>query len=915
MKFFLSRKCLLSCLAGMLAGAVPGLAAASERAAASVSDAEAESVEFNEAFLRISGGSIDVSRYRRGNYVPAGAYSVDILVNQIPVGRRTLAFIAPMPEASATACIGKGMLTEFQVNVDALLAAGKDLEASCLDVEGLIPGAVVRYDAGRLQLNISIPQISLKRQPRGFVSPDRWDDGVPAGVFNYTFSAFASDPGHGMDTMSNYFLGINGSLSLGGWRVRTQSMLNGGNKTASTWRNGSLYAQRDVTALQSSLTIGENFGRGEFFGAAPYLGVRLETDTNMLPPGQTEYAPVIRGIANSSARVEVRQNGLVIYQTTVPAGAFEIDDLSSISYGSDLQVEVIEADGRSHSFTVPYAAVPNLMRPGLWRYSAEAGRVRGDVLGLRGESPLFVQALVQRGINNWLTTYAGLQFTNGNLFRSVVLGGAFGTPIGAVSLDTTFSRARLANPVGALSGYSIRAAYSKMIEATRTNFTLMTYRYSSAGYIGLSDAVQLNDQARHPAPADRPVGQIMDPATGQWVDPRVDANTGEIVNQFTGQVLGRTQRWSDTLRARGQLQLSISQPLGDRWGSVYVSGQYYDYWGRERSPVTSYQMGYSNRLGAVSFNIGTSRTRNNDSGRFENQYFINFSLPLGMPGARSSTVHGGVSQGRDGPASATAVLSGSVDKVPSLSYSLGGGGFLHGGERPSFSGSLNWSGPYASLSGGYGRNGGGGQHYSLGASGALAVHGGGFTLARHMGDTLALVEAPGAAGATVNYSSRINSDGYALVGGLSPYRINDISIDAAGASPDVQFETTRLQVVPRSGAVVKATFATRVGRSVLISATDEKGAPLPFGAEVLDAEERVVAQVAQAGRLFVLGEETGGTFTVRRGGGAPDCVLNYGLPPRKQPGASGGLPFETLDLVCRRAPQAASLPAPADRPS
>ncbi|WP_415169372.1 FimD/PapC C-terminal domain-containing protein [Propionivibrio sp.] len=166
-----------------------------------------------------------------------------------------------------------------------------------------------------------------------------------------------------------------------------------------------------------------------------------------------------------------------------------------------------------------------------------------------------------------------------------------------------------------------------------------------------------------------------------------------------------------------------------------------------------------------------------------------------------------------------------------------------------------------------------------------------------------------------NYSSRINSDGYALVGGLSPYRINDISIDAAGASPDVQFETTRLQVVPRSGAVVKATFATRVGRSVLISATDEKGAPLPFGAEVLDAEERIVAQVAQAGRLFVLGEETGGTFTVRRGGGAPDCVLNYGLPPRKQPGASGGLPFETLDLVCRRAPQAASLPAPVDRPS
>lgn len=890
---------------GLLAGAAPGLLPAVERAAEPAPNPPADVVDFNEAFLRVGGGSIDVSRFRRGNFVAAGTYSVDLYVNQVPLGRRAVKFETPAPEAGATACIGKNLLVDFGADVEALLAAGKALDAPCLDVEALIPGTVVRYDASRLRLDVSIPQIGMKRQPRGFVPPEQWDDGVPAGVFQYTFSAYSSDPRQrGFGTTTNYFLGINGSLSLGGWRIYNQAMASGGNASSMKWRTGSLYAQRDVTALKSSLTLGESFSQGQFFGAAPYRGARLETDLGMLPPGQTEYAPVIRGVANSSARIEVRQNGLLIYQTSVPAGAFEIDDLNAVSYGSDLQVNVIEADGSMRSFTVPYGAVPNLLRPGTWRYSAEAGRLRGDILDLRGEAPLFAQATVQRGINNWLTAYAGLQFTDGKLFRSAVLGGAFNTPVGAVSLDTTFSRARIGQPAGALNGYSIRAAYSKMVEPTRTNFTLMAYRYSSAGYITLADAVRLDDQASHFVSNGRPVGQVMNPFTGVWVDPKIDSATGEIVNPFTGQVLGRMQRWSDSLRARGQLQVSITQPLGDRWGSLFVSGQYYNYWGRQQQPLTSYYAGYSNHLGRLSFNFGASRSRDAMSGRFENQYFLNFSLPLGGSGARGASLHGSVTRERDGT-SVNTTLSGGLGE--STSYSLTGSGQPGSGAGPSVYGSLSWMGPFTMLNGGYGRSGSGAQQASVGASGAVAVHGGGLTFSRSLGGAMAVVEAPGAEGASVNYGmSRINADGYAMVSGLSPYRLNDVSIDTAGASPDVQFESTRQQVVPRQGAVVKVKFATRVGRSVLLNATDEHGAPLPFGADVLDAEGKVVAQVAQAGQVFVLGGETGGMFTVRRGGGSSACALNYSLPPRDKSGASGGRPFETLDVVCRPTQRAIS---------
>ncbi|ESE43197.1 fimbrial biogenesis outer membrane usher protein [Shewanella decolorationis S12] len=78
----------------------------------------------------------------------------------------------------------------------------------------------------------------------------------------------------------------------------------------------------------------------------------------MLPDSQRGYAPVVRGLANSTAKVVIKQNGIAIYQTTVAAGPFVINDLYPTSYEGDLIVEVTEADGKISDFTVPFSAVP-----------------------------------------------------------------------------------------------------------------------------------------------------------------------------------------------------------------------------------------------------------------------------------------------------------------------------------------------------------------------------------------------------------------------------------------------------------------------------------------------------------------------------------------------------------------------------
>ena len=112
----------------------------------------------------------------------------------------------------------------------------------------------------------------------------------------------------------------------------------------------------------------------------------------MLPDSLQGYAPTIRGVAQTNARVTVRQNGYIIYNTYVAPGPFALDDLYPTSSGGDLEVTITEADGRETRYIQAFAAVPTLLREGTWRYSATAGQFRSGDERYRGnaERPYFV---------------------------------------------------------------------------------------------------------------------------------------------------------------------------------------------------------------------------------------------------------------------------------------------------------------------------------------------------------------------------------------------------------------------------------------------------------------------------------------------------------------------------------------------
>ncbi|MGN4113088.1 fimbria/pilus outer membrane usher protein, partial [Burkholderia gladioli] len=214
---------------------------------------------------------------------------------------------------------------------------------------------------------------------------------------------------------------------------------------------------------------------------------QIASDERMYPESQRGYAPTIHGIANSNALVQVRQNGNIIYSTNVATGPFEINDLYPTGYGGDLDVVVTEADGSIHTFKVPYASAVNSLRPGITHFSVTAGVYRNPLLSSK---PALFQATIQHGFTNLITGYGGVTAARGYL--AGVIGAALNTELGSFALDITQANTELPG-MASRHGQSVRISYSKLISPTNTNVTVAAYRYSSSGYLGLQDAMQLRD--------------------------------------------------------------------------------------------------------------------------------------------------------------------------------------------------------------------------------------------------------------------------------------------------------------------------------------------------------------------------------------------------------------------------------------
>ncbi len=118
----------------------------------------------------------------------------------------------------------------------------------------------------------------------------------------------------------------------------------------------------------------------------------------------------------------------------MPPGPFELSDVIPSKSGSDLHVRVLESNGASQAFIVPYEVPAIALRKGHLRYNLVAGQYRpanADV-----ETPPVAQATVAYGLPWNLTAFIGEQWSRHYQATSAGLGGLLGE-YGALSSSIT----------------------------------------------------------------------------------------------------------------------------------------------------------------------------------------------------------------------------------------------------------------------------------------------------------------------------------------------------------------------------------------------------------------------------------------------------------------------------------------------
>jgi outer membrane usher protein len=709
--------------------------------------------------------------------------------------------------------------------------------AQCFSLQAISGDASYAYTQSDFRLTVSIPQALMARGVRGYVDPALWDAGGVAATMRYTLNGNVIRSASS-GTNSQAFFNADAGLHLGSWHLR-QNFSVSAQPGSVNYQSSAAYAQHDIPSWRSQLVLGNVVTDGEVFDSYGIRGAQLGTDDRMLPESQTGYAPVISGTARTNARVTVMQNGTKLYETTVSPGPFRIDDLYPTGYGGDLEVTVTESDGAQRSFTVPYAALPSLLRPGYTRFNVSAGSFRN---GTSVQGTVVVQGVVQHGFSNTFTGYGGLIGANG--YGAVLAGATFNTSIGALGVDVTQTTAALGDYSS--NGRRIRLRYSERLTNPDIVVSANVLR-NSAGYWSTSDALTLQGGAAAP---------------------------------------------EDFTRARGQYQFSISRIFAEEHGTLMASGSWVDY-GGARPVSRQFQMGYNNswKLSAsrsLGYSVSFSRQFDSASGLPDNQFTVNLSMPLG--GESGGMVSAGVIH--DDAFGWTSQVQASTTLGEQRQYAIGAGI-----SRAQSATSATVSGSYQGSAAQFSATAGVGPGYtqaSASVSGGVVLHPHGVVFANNLGDTVGLIEADGAEGASISgaVNSRVDASGYAVVPYLMPYRMNQIHLDPANTSPDTQFESTSQQVAPRANSVVTIHFATITGRSAIIAVKMVDGAPAPFGADVVDAKGASVGIIGAGGSLFAAGLEEAGELIVKLGNGS--CRLHYQLPPKDKE----AIGYPRVEAVC-----------------
>ncbi|WP_334413228.1 fimbria/pilus outer membrane usher protein [Escherichia coli] len=809
-----------------------------------------QAIEFNTDILNTTDGqNIDISRFSRAEYIMPGQYQMEIKVNDQSISPSAFQIVflePPFSNSDDEKPLPQPCLTPEIVNQIGLTEESQEKitywnNGQCADFR-LLSGVEIRPNPAEEMLYINMPQAWLEYSDASWLPPSRWDNGIPGLLFDYNINGTVNKPHKGKQSQSLSYNGTAGA-NFGAWRLRAdyQGNLNNssdrgqGTDNHFTWNR--FYMYRAIPSWRANLTLGEDYISSEIFSSWRYTGASLESDDRMLPPKLRGYAPQVSGIADTNARVVISQQGRILYDSTVPAGPFTIQDLDSSVRGR-LDVEVIERDGRKKTFQVDTAYVPYLTRPGQIRYKLVSGRSRNYEHTTEG--PVFAAGEASWGISNTWSLYGGGIVAGDYNALAVGLGRDL-NEFGTVSADVTQSVARIPG-YDTKQGKSWRLSYSKRFDDVNADITLAGYRFSERNYMTMDQ--YLNARYR---------------------------------NDFTG-------------REKELYTVTLNKNFEDWKTSVSQQYSHQSYWDRRTSDYYTLSVNrYFDAFGFKNISLGLSASRSKSQNRDNDSAFVRLTVPWG-----TGTVSYNGSLSNDHYAN-TVSYHDTLNKGLS-SYGLNAG-VSSGGSQPSqsqMSAYYNHSSPLASLSANFSAMVNGYTSFGMSTSGGAtitakgaALHAGGMN-----GGTRLLVDTDGVGGVPVD-GGRVSTNrwGVGVVTDVNSYYRNTTSVDLNKLPEDMEATRSVVESVLTEGAIGYREFEVLKGSRLFAVLRLADNSHPPFGASVTNAKGRELGMVADSGLAWLSGVNPGETLNVGWDG-RTQCVVD--IPANQDPA-------QQLLLPCRKA--------------
>ena len=430
--------------------------------------------------------------------------------------------------------------------------------AQCLRAVDALFGAQVRLDPGLQQVSLLVPtDLLLTRGPR----QRSWVSGGAAGLLNYDALVVSSSTQGQSSQFRN--LGTELGFNAGDWVVRSRQ-----NYTSfdGVERFEHLYTQASHTLerYQATVQLGQLNMNSPLFAGEPFTGVQILPETALARRSSEGLGTgtAVEGLAFSPSRVEVRQSGVVIYTTVVPAGPFTLRDLPLLSYQLDIEVTVFEENGEQRQIRVPAANLRPATVGAQPGYVFSAGKVRRFTFDDR-PAPTFLAAS-----KDW-------QWATDTRFSSGLMGASDYQSLGwgvqhALARGTVASFQHLSSRTPAsASGQELQATFSTTLGQSWSASLTMSQR--NEGFRTLADT-GLEAQAQDPyGRAERPWGASLSHSSRQW-----GAFTGALSRYAMDEGQDRSRisaSWSRVFSG-ANLSLSVQHESGGNLPGARGTGAY-----------------------------------------------------------------------------------------------------------------------------------------------------------------------------------------------------------------------------------------------------------------------------------------------------------------------------------------------------